>query len=344
MAGRPIDLVGKRAWFYLFSIILILPGVISLMIPPRLKPGIDFSSGSTFTVRFEKPLNADDLKAELTTIGHSEARVQRSGENEFLVRTKTLRGATSAPPVGPAPPSERNEIDSALRERFGNLTNTNGVASDKQGFLEFNSISATVSRDIAKNAGYALVAASGAIFLYLWWSFRAVPKPFRFGAAAVLALLHDALLVVGAFSILGKLIDTEINVMFVTAILTVIGFSVHDSIVVFDRIRETVGRGEGGTFAEAVNTSLLQTMGRSLNTTLALVFAILALLLIGGGIEEFLWAMLIGVATGAYSSVFIASQILVSWDEGDVPRLFRRVFRRPQLVEEEYEVEPAPAM
>ena len=121
MRNGPLDIVGNRRWFYLFSIILILPGVISLMIPPRLKPGIDFSSGSTFTVRFEKPVNSDDLKEELTTLGHSEARVQRSGENEFLVRTKTLRGATSAPPVGPAPPSERDEIESALREHFGNL-------------------------------------------------------------------------------------------------------------------------------------------------------------------------------------------------------------------------------
>jgi preprotein translocase subunit SecF len=147
----------------------------------------------------------------------------------------------------------------------------------------------------------------------------------------VLALLHDALLVVGVFSILGKTIDTEINVMFITALLTVIGFSVHDSIVVFDRIRETVSRGEGRSFAEAVNSSLLQTLGRSMNTSLTLIFATLALLLIGGSsIREFLWAMLIGTATGAYSSVFVASQILVSWDEGDVPRLLRRFFRKQE--------------
>ncbi len=335
MRQRPLDLVGNRRWFYLFSFLILLPGTISLLIPPSLKPGIDFSSGSTFTVRFAEPVTQDEMKSALGDLNHPEARVQSTGGNEFLVRTKELRGAASAPPVGPAPPSEKDEIEQALRERFGNMANSDGVASPEQGFLEFSSISATVSKEIARNAAFALIAASAAIFVYLWWSFRAVPKPFRFGAAAVLALLHDVLLVVGVFSILGKLIDTEINVMFVTALLTVIGFSVHDSIVVFDRIRETVARGEGRNFSEAVNNSLLQTMGRSLNTSLTLIFAILALLLIGGGsIQEFLWAMLIGVATGAYSSVFIASQILVSWEEGDVPRLFRRITGRPERSEE----------
>ena len=336
------DIVGNRRWFYLFSILILLPGIIALIIPPRLKLGIDFSSGSTFTVRFEQPVTKDDLHDAMADLNHPEARIQGTGQNEFLVRTRELRGASAAPPVGPAPTSERDSVERGLRERFGNLADSEGVANPEQGFIDFSSISATVSGKlslqrappficcgITGNAVSAVAAASLAIFLYLWWSFRTVPQPFRFGAAAVLALLHDALLVVGVFSILGKTIDTEINVMFITALLTVIGFSVHDSIVVFDRIRETVLRGEGRSFAEAVNSSLLQTLGRSMNTSLTLIFATLALLLIGGSsIREFLWAMLIGTVTGAYSSVFVASQILVSWDEGDVPRLFRRFFRR----------------
>ena len=335
MRQQPLlDLVGKRRWFYLFSLVILLPGAISLLIPPRLKPGIDFTSGSTFTVRFEQPVTQDDLNQALDDLGHSEARVQRTGEDEFLVRTNELRGSTSGPRLGPRPPSERDAIEEALIERFGHLLDAEGEVKD--GFLEFSSISETVSREIARNAAFALIAASVAIFFFLWWSFRAVPQPFRFGVAAIVALLHDVLLVVGIFSILGKVIDTEINVMFITALLTVIGFSVHDSIVVFDRIRETVGRGEGRTLAEAVNASLLQTLGRSLNTSLTLIFAILALLLMGGGsIREFLWAMLIGTATGAYSSIFIAAQVLVSWDEGDLPRLFGRVFGRGEPEEEE---------
>lgn len=338
-----LDLVGKRGWFFIFSFLILLPGVIALIIPPSLKPGIDFSSGSTFTVRFEEPVSKDELGDAIADLGHPEARVQGTGQNEFLVRTKELRGAASAPPVGPAPPSERDAIEDALKEQFGNMTNAQGVAGPEQGFLEFSSISATLSREIARNAGVALIVASAAIFFYLWWSFRSVPQPFRFGTAAILALLHDVLLVVGVFSILGKAIDTEINAFFITALLTVIGFSVHDSIVVFDRIRETVAREEGLSFADAVNNSLLMTLGRSLNTSLTLVFAILALLLMGGeSIREFLWAMLIGTVVGTYSSIFFAAQILVAWDEGDVPRLLRRIFRRPEP-EEELEAEPVTA-
>ena len=343
-----IDLVGNRGWFYVFSILILLPGVVSLLIPPRLRPGIDFTSGSTFTVKFEQPVTKDQLHSAMADLKHPEARVQGTGQNEYLVRTKELRGAASAPAVGPAPASERDGIEQGLRQHFGNMVGPDGTASPTQGFLEFSSISATVSGSldfqksvthtlwhwppslccgIVGNSITAIAFASLAIFLYLWWSFRAVPQSFRFGVAAVLALLHDVVLVLGVFSILGKTVGTEINVMFITALLTVIGFSVHDSIVVFDRIRETVTRGEGRTFADSVNSSLLQTLGRSLNTSLTLIFATLALLLIGGSsINEFLWAMLIGTATGAYSSVFVASQILVSWDEGDVPRIWRRLF------------------
>ena len=332
------DLVGKRGWFYLFSLLILLPGAISLMIPPRLTLGIDFSGGSEFTVRFEQPVSKDELTSALNDLGHPEARVQGTGESEFLVRTKELRGITSAPALGPAPSAEQETIQEGLVERFGSLLDGQDNVIDR--FLESSLISETVSREIARNATIALIVASGAIFLYLWYAFRSVPQPFRFGAAAIIALLHDVLLVVGIFSILGKVIGTEINVMFISALLTVIGFSVHDSIVVFDRIRETVGRDEGQTFAEAVNDSLLQTLARSLNTSLTLVFALLALLLMGGdSIREFLWAMLIGTVAGAYSSICIASQALVSWDEGDASRWFRRFFGRSEPEEEEEEEE-----
>jgi preprotein translocase subunit SecF len=339
-SAQPLDIVGRRAWFYLFSLLILLPGAISLIVPPRLQAGIDFSSGSTFTVRFQQPVTQQELEQALAELDHGEARVQRTGENQFLVPTDTLEGPGEAPPVGPAPPSEKDAIEEALVERFGPLLDPNAVITNR--FVEFDSIDATLSAEIARNAFYAVLAASAAIFVYLWWSFRAVPRPFRFGTAAILALLHDVLLVVGVFSILGKTIGTEINAFFITALLTVIGFSVHDSIVVFDRIRETVARGEERSFAQAVNSSLLQTMGRSLNTSLTLIFAILALMLLGGeSIQEFLWAMLIGTATGVYSSVFIASQVLVSWDERDVPRLWRRLFGRGRA--EEPEADPAAA-
>ncbi|MCH7718009.1 MAG: protein translocase subunit SecF [Chloroflexi bacterium] len=322
------NLVGRRGWFYLFSLLILLPGAISLLIPPSLKTSIDFRGGTEFTARFQDPVEKDDLRDALADLGHDEARVQGTGQNEFLVRTNELQ-TVSGQVAGPTPPDEASAIRDGLIERFGPMIDLEG--NEITGFLEIDSISATISREIARNAIIAVIAASVAIFLYLWWSFRSVPQSIRFGTAAIVALVHDALLVVGVFSILGKLIDVEIDKEFVVAILTVIGFSVHDSIVVFDRIRETVGRGESRTFADAVNASLLQTLSRSLNTSFTLVFALLALMLMGGeSIREFLWAMLIGTIAGTYSSICIAAQILVSWDEGDAPRLFRRILGRPE--------------
>jgi len=167
------------------------------------------------------------------------------------------------------------------------------------------------------------------------WSFRNVPNPLRYGLSAIIALLHDVLLVVGIFSIFGKLFDIEVDTFFITGLLTVVGFSVHDSIVVFDRIRENVGRGVIRSFPDAVNHSLLQTMGRSFNTSLTLIFSILALLLLGGeSIRDFLLVLLIGVSTGTYSSVFIASMFLVTWEQGDIARWWRRITRRRRAAPE----------
>lgn len=325
-----LDLVGKRNWFYLLSFIVLLPGAISLMIPPALKAGIEFTSGTTFTVRFAEEVEADEVGDAVADLGHADARVQGTGENQFLVRTKELTGAATAPEVGPARPGEREEIEKALADRFGALVDSEGNEVGR--FIEFASVSPAVSREIARNAAIAVAAAAVAIFLYLTWSFRSVPTPFRYGAGAVIALLHDTLLVVGIFSILGKVLGFEINTMFITGLLTVIGFSVHDTIVVFDRVRETVQRGENRSLAESVNESLLQTMGRSLNTSLTLVFAILALLLMGGEtMRPFLWVLLIGTVTGTYSSIFNAAMTLVTWEEGDVPRLWRRLSGREAL-------------
>ena len=338
--GMFLDFVGNRRWFYLFSLIVLLPGAISLIIPPRLTLGIDFEGGTEFSVRFQEPVSQGDLQDALADLDHPEARVQGAGGNQFFVRLEELKGAGSRPPVGPAPASERDEIEDALAERFGPLLD--GAGNDTGRFIESSTISESISREIARSATIAVAVATAAIFFYLWWSFRAVPDSFRFGAAAAIALVHDVILVVGIFSILGKTIGTEINKEFIAAILTVIGFSVHDSIVVFDRVRETIERGEGRTFAEAVNSSLLQTIARSLNTSLTLAVAILALMLMGGeSIREFLWAMLIGTVAGTYSSIFIAAQVLVSWEEGDIPRFFRRIFGRGEPgEEEEYEPEP----
>ncbi len=325
-----LDFVKRRGLYFALSAALLVPGIISLATPPSLKPGIDFSSGATFTVQFKNPdVTQDQLRDELGKLGHSEARVQRTGEGSFIIRTSELKGP-AGPPVGPAPPGDVDKIRDGLIARFGPLVN--GSGQETNALQNFSSVSETVSREIGRNAAIAVAFAAIAILAYISWSFRNVPKPYRYGIAAVVAALHDGLFVLGAFSIFGKLFDMEINKDFIAAILTVIGFSVHDTIVVFDRIRENVSRYPDAAFDEVVNASLTETVARSINTSTTVLITVVALLLLGaGGIDELLITLLLGITAGTYSSIFIASQILVSWEDGDFARLFRRVWPRRQV-------------
>ena len=322
-----IDFVGRRRWFYLLSLLFILPGVISLILPDGFRRGIEFSSGTTFSARFEAPISTDAMRGALGELGHPDARVQQTQAGRVLVRTDLIEGASSAPPIGPAPPSEREGLETALQARFGPLLD--GEGNEINRFLEFASVSPSVSSDIGRDAAIAVVAAACAILIYVTISFISVPSPVRYGAGAVVALGHDVLIVLGVSSILGRIFDFEIDMLFITAMLTIVGFSVHDTIVVFDRIRENVRRAAGAgldvTLGEAVNASLNQTIGRSLNTSITLLLVLVALILMGGDtIRDFLIVMLIGTISGTYSSIFVAAQMLVSWDEGDLPHIFER--------------------
>lgn len=181
------------------------------------------------------------------------------------------------------------------------------------------SVSASVASETTLRAFLAVLAASVCILLYVWFSFRKVAKPWRYGACAIIALLHDVLVVLGIFSILGWLLNVQVDTLFITAILTVVGFSVHDTIVVFDRIRENMQRRTSETFEQVVNASLVQTMARSLNTSLTVIFTLTALTLFGGlSIRTFTLALLIGIISGTYSSIFNASMLLVIWEKGEL--------------------------
>jgi len=317
-----IDFVSKRYLFYTISLLIMLPGMISLVLPGGLKAGIEFSSGTNFAVRFEEPVTQEEMRTAMEELGHPSARVQQTTDGRFLVRTDLIEGATQAPPIGPAPPSEREDLEAGLEERFGPLVDGEGATTNR--FLEFSSVSASVSSDITRNATFAVIAASVAILIYVTISFISVPQPIRYGTATIIALAHDVIVVLGAASILGRLFDIEVDTLFITAMLTVIGFSVHDTIVVFDRVRENVHRAELAGYhprlADAVNASLNQTLARSLNTSITVVLTLIALILLGGDtIRDFLIIMLIGLLSGAYSSIFVAAQLLVSWEEGDLP-------------------------
>lgn len=304
------DFVRNRRIFYLLSAVLLIPGVISLVLPGGLNPGIDFTSGTLMTIQFENPVDQDRLRAEFATLGHSEAIVQQSsGSNTFVVRTRPLQQAqTSA--GGDTGSSERQVLEQALTNSFGPMQ-----------ILNLDQVSPLIAEEIVRYAILAVAAASVCILLYLWWAFNKVTHPVRYGATAIVALLHDALIVLGIFSILGRLFPAaiEIESTFIVAILTVIGFSVHDTIVVFDRIRENFIRHAGDAFEDVVNHSLAQTLTRSLNTSLTVILTLVVLMLFGGvTIRTFVLALLIGITTGTYSSIFVASMLLVSWQLGEL--------------------------
>ena len=302
----------RRPWFFLMSLLVILPGIVFLILAPGLNPGIDFTGGSSLTIQFPEGSGANQkaIREKLQAIGYPESTVQNLGNSTideerydlFFLRTKTLDE------------TKKDILVDNLNNQFS-PEQTNSV-------LSFDLVSAVVAQETVISACWAVLAAALGIFFYVWWAFRKVPRPIRYGLAAIVALLHDALIVVGIFAILGYFLDTEVNTMFLIALLTVIGYSVNDTIVVFDKIRENVLTYTNRPFPEVVNLSISETMGRSLNTSFTLLVTLLALLLFGGTtIREFLYVLIIGVIVGTYSSIAIATQVLVSWDQKTIGKL-----------------------
>ncbi len=311
-----LDVVGKRGWYFLISALIIVPGLVSMMAPPGwlswnsgLKAGIDFSSGSVMNVTFRQPVEEEHIRERMDELGHTEALIQKIGGDNFFIRTEVLEEA-----VGDGI-SEREVIERDLEKFLG-------MERDR---VEFDTVSPIVAQETVKTAFYALIAASVFIMFFVWYAFRRVPKAHRYGVSAILALLHDLFVILGVFSILGKVINLEVNSMFVVGLLIVAGYSVNDTIVVFDRIRENVSRHPDRDLAPMVNLSIMESMGRSLNTSITTLVVLLAMLFIGGNsIRELLLVLAIGAVVGSYSSIFIASQFLVMWDRGEIGRIFRR--------------------
>lgn len=311
-----MNFVGKRRWFLLFSMALILIGIASMLVPPGFRIGTEFTSGSALTVTFVEPVPQDQVRNVMAEMGHPQAVIQRVGDRGFLVRTRTLEEADSS--AGAESTSERKRIE----DRLGEIQEIETT--------ELFAVSPVVARETVRNAAIAIGFAAVAILFYITWAFRLVPNPFRMGAAAIMAAVHDVLIVVGLFSILGKFMNVEINAMFITGILTVVGYSVHDTIVVFDRIRENTARRVSRDLETTVNISIMETLGRSLTTSITTVTVVVALLLLGGPtIQSLLFTLLIGILTGTYSSIFIASQILVVWEKREWRQLFRRGSAEP---------------
>ena len=295
-----LDIIGRRFLFFLISGIVILIGVISLS-TFGLKSGIEFSSGSMLTVRFEQEVGREQFKEEIAELGYNNAIIQRTGEGEFLIRTPELTS------------EEKTQLEDALAARFGSLTET-----------QFYSVSPMVATETASNAIIAVAVAAIGILLYVTWAFRRMPKPFHYGTCAIIALIHDALVALGVFSILSGILNWQINLMFITGILAVIGYSVNNTVVIFDRIRENLKMGVSHDFETVVNNSLVEALGRSLNTSLTTLIVVLALFLfVGVSIQNFVVVLIIGIIAGTFSSICIAPALLVVWDKKEWRRFIQ---------------------
>ena len=302
------NIVGRRGWWYLVSTILLVPGLVALL-TGGLKPGIDFTGGTLLQVRLAAGTTQENVTAAARAAGFAEAVVQMAGESDALLRTRDIDI------------DEKANLMAALAESTGPVEE-----------LGFSAIGPVVGEELTRAAIIAVAVASGLILLFVTWAFRGMQHSVRYGVAAIVALLHDALFVIGVFAILGHALNVQIDALFVTALLTVIGFSVNDSIVVFDRIRET-SRGyvhldehERPDVADTINYSANQSLTRSLNTSFTALLVLLALLLLGGPtVREFVLALSLGFAIGTYSSLFNAACVVVSWEERDLGRLWRRL-------------------
>lgn len=283
----------RYKWLYfLLSSLVLIPGIFSLF-RWGLQPSIDFTGGTLLELKLTKNtkiLRYEDIKSLIEEKGFDISELRSGGENLILIRMK---------PIGQG---ELATIKSILAQKFDEMPQES----------RFETVGPTLGRELMeKTFGAAILAVLG-ILTYIAYAF----KNFKFGVSAVLALFHDLLVVVGIFSLLGHFQRVEVDTLFVTAVLTTMTFSVHDTIVVFDRIRETLRKNPGTNFEEVANKAVTETMSRSLNNSLTIVFMLLALLLLGGQtIKWFIFALLVGTISGTYSSPFVATPILVVWQK-----------------------------
>ncbi|MBU0999779.1 protein translocase subunit SecF [Patescibacteria group bacterium] len=289
------DLMRFKVLYFIFSTLVILPGLY-FFFTSGLKLGIDFTGGALLEYQFEKNIDKEELKQQISSQGIEVGQINVSSDNIYIIRTK------------PVDQSKISKLKLHLGEKFGQV---------EERRIEF--VGPIIGAELSQKAFISVILASLAIVLYIAFSFRKIPKPqssWRFGIAAVVALIHDILILIGLFAMLGKFYGVEIDTLSVTALLTVIGFSVHDTIVVFDRIRENLIEHIGGKFIDVANLSVIQTLGRSFNTSLTVVFVLLAMLLFGGEtLRWFVLALLVGIVSGTYSSIFNATALLVWWEE-----------------------------
>jgi len=296
------NIVEKRHWYFLISALIIIPGLIAVIYsfavfgtPMRL--GIDFTGGTMLELRFQQSVSPATVRDVLAANGFPDPILQTTSDpNTIVLRTKEMGTA------------EKQQVEAGLAAALGPVDT-----------LRYETVGPTVGAEVTKAASVAILAAALLIIAYILFSFRKVPNAFRYGVCAVIAMLHDILVTVGLFSLATLILGWEADALFLTAVLTVVGFSVQDTIVVFDRIRENIPKRRGESFETVVNRSLLETLHRSLATQLNAIFVLIAILLFGGAtMTHFVVVLLVGMLSGTYSSIFNAVPLLVVWETGKV--------------------------
>ncbi|MBU3956661.1 protein translocase subunit SecF [Patescibacteria group bacterium] len=280
----------KFKWFYfLLSAFVLVPGIVSLILF-GLKPAIDFTGGSLLELKTESALDTKEVQQLLTDQGFEISSVQESGENQILIRLQ------------PIEKEQAGEIKSIIKEKF----------EQEPEEVRFETVGPTLGKELIRKTIWAIVLAAGFIMAYVAWRF----KDAKFGVCAILAMFHDTFILLGSFSLLGHFLGIEIDTLFVTAVLTILSFSVHDTVVVYDRIRESQKLLPKTSFEDLVNKAVTETLSRSVNNSMTIIFMLIALLLLGGTtIKWFVAALLIGTIAGTYSSTFTAAPLLVVWSQ-----------------------------
>ncbi len=304
------NIVQKRKWYYLLSSTVIVLGIIAMIYstvtfgsPVRLS--VDFTGGSLFVLQFSGPATEDAIRGVFADFGEGNAVIQRLGrpeDNSWQVRASFMES------------DKVNQIKLALSEKIAPLDSSRST---------FDIVNPSIGGEVARAAVYAVLATAVAILLFIWFAFRRVPHAVRYAACAIVAVIHNILVTTGTMSLAGVFLGWEADVLFLTAMLTVIGFSVQDTIVVYDRIRENIPKRRGEPFETIVNRSLLEVLQRSLTTQLNAIFVMVCILLFGGAtIKQFIAVMLVGLASGTYASLFNAVPLVVSWELGEFGKLF----------------------
>jgi len=284
-------LVAKRLWYFLAALLIIVICVAFLGIR-GLNRGIDFQAGTELTVSFEQTVTKAQLVSALGELGYSSALVSLSSKGYYYVQTRMLT------------PQETNQIKTDLETRFGTLdmssdTNPQAVADEQ-----------------VRNAIIAIVIAVVGMLMYIAFAFRKMPNPFRFGIAAVAGLVFDIVVTLGLYAILGSIFGWAIDLMFVAGVLAVLGYSINNTVVVFDRIRENMSRGISSDMEIVTNYSIIQTLGRSFNSSITSLITLFVLaLFVGTAIQNFVVVLIIGVISGAFTSTFLSPELLVAWQK-----------------------------